>query len=29
MTEVSVQNIFDGIDGRLDAGFVVNKEVMG
>ena len=29
MSEVSVRNILDGIDGRLDAGLVVNKEVLG
>ena len=29
MSEVSVKNILDAIDGRLDAAFVVNKEVMG
>ena len=29
MTEVSVHNILNGIDGRLDAAFVVNKEVLG
>ncbi len=29
MTEVSVRNILDAIDGRLDAAFVVNKEVLG
>ena len=29
MSEVSVRNILDAIDGRLDAGLVVNKEVLG
>ena len=28
MTEVSVQNIFDAIDGRLNPDLVVNKEVL-
>ncbi len=29
MTEVSVRNILDALDGRLDAAFVVNKDVLG
>lgn len=29
MSEVSVQNVLDGIDGRLDPELVVNKEVLG
>ncbi len=29
MSEVSVQNILDAIDGRLDPKLVVNKEVLG
>ncbi len=29
LTEVRVRNILDAIDGRLDAAFVVNKEVLG
>ncbi len=29
MTDLSVRNILDVIDGRLDAAFVVNKEILG
>ena len=29
MSEVSVQNILDALDGRLNPDFVVNKEVLG
>ena len=29
MSEVSVQNVLDGIDGRLDPELVVNKQVLG
>ncbi len=29
MSEVSVQNVLDGIDGRLDPALVVNKQVLG
>ncbi len=29
MSEVSVKNILDAFDGRLDAAFVVNKDVLG
>ncbi len=29
MSEVSVQNILDGIDGRLDPALVINRDILG